>query len=86
MNPTKQRNLKNVIKNADKKRRQMVIMKSHATIKFKKGKITGEERDLIHNRSNGLQEDIKDYIAHYQSKLKTMEGSGRKQRGRGAYF
>ena len=86
MNPTKQRNLKNVIKNADKKRRQMVITKSHATIKFKKGKITGEERDLIHNRSNGLQEDIKDYIAHYQSKLKTMEGSGRKQRGRGAYF
>ena len=64
----------------------MVIMKSHATMKFKKGKIIGEERDLIHNRSNGLQEGIKDYIAHYQSKLKTMEGSGRKQRGRGAYF
>ena len=38
MNPTKQRNLKNVIKNADKKRRQMVIMKSHAQWNSKKVK------------------------------------------------
>ena len=33
-----------------------------------------------------MQKEIKDYIKHYQSKLKTIKGSGRKQRGRGAYF
>ena len=60
-------------------------MKSNATKSFNKGKITKEERDLIHNNSNLLQEEIKDYIKHYQSKLKTIKGSGR-QRGKGAYF
>ena len=60
-------------------------MKSNATKKFKAGKITKEERDLAHNNSNQLQEDIKDYIRHYKSKIKTMKGSGR-QRGRGAYL
>ena len=61
-------------------------MKSNATKKFQAGKITGEERDLAHNRSNLLQKEIKDYMKHYQSKIKTVKGSGRKQRGRGAYF
>ena len=65
--------------------RQTVAMKSNARKQFKKGQITREERDLAHNRSNELQGDIKDYIAYYKSKLKTMKGSGR-QRGRGAYF
>ena len=51
-------------------------MKSNATKKFKKGKITIEQRNLAHNRSNELQEDIRDYIAHYKSKIKTMKGSG----------
>ena len=32
------------------------------------------------------QKEIKDYKKHYKSKLKTIKGSGRKQRGRGAYF
>ena len=86
MTATKQRNYLNyVIKNADTRRRQTVAMKSNATKSFNKGKITKEERDLIHNNSNLLQEEIKDYIKHYQSKLKTIKGSGR-QRGKGAYF
>ena len=75
----------NVLKNADTTRRQAVAMKSNATKKFKAGKITGEERDLAHNRSNLLQKETKDYMKHYKSKIKTMKGSG-KQRGRGAYF
>ena len=87
MTATKQRNYLNlVIKNADTTRRQAVATKSNATKKFKAGKITGEERDLAHNRSNLLQKEIKDYMKHYQSKLKSIKGSGRKQRGRGAYF
>ena len=61
-------------------------MKSNATKSFKAGKITKEERDLYHNNSNELQKDIKDYKKHYQSIIGTIKGSGRKQRGRGAYF
>ena len=77
MTETKQRNyLRNVIKNADTTRRQAVAMKSNATKAFKAGKITGEERDLAHNRSNLLQKEIKDYMKHYQSKLKSTKGSG----------
>ena len=89
---TKQRNYLNlVIKNADTTRRQAVAMKSNTTKKFKAVKITGEERDLAHNRSNLLEKEIKDYMKHYQSKLKSIKGSGRKQRRRGqrgrrAYF
>ena len=75
-----------IVKNTDTRRRQTVAMKSNATIKFKAGKITKEEKDLIHNRSNQLQEDIKDYITHYKSKIKTMKGSGQKQTGIGTYF
>ena len=85
MSATKQRNYLNlVIKKADTKRRQAVVKKSNATRSFNNGKITKEARDLIHNRSNELQEDITDYMAYYKSKLKTIKGSGR--RGRGAYF
>ena len=87
MTETKQRNyLEKVVKDAEVRRRQAVAIKSNATKDFKAGKITGEERDLAHNRSNLLQKEIKDYKKHYQSKIKTIKGSGRKQRGRGAYF
>ena len=89
MTEAKQRNyLGKVVKDAERTRRQAVAMKSNATKSFKAGKITGEERDLAHNRSNLLQKEIKDYMKHYQSKLKSIKGSGRKQRGqrgRGAY-
>ena len=86
MTEAKQRNyLGKVVKDAERTRRQAVAMKSNATKSFKAGKITGEERDLAHNRSSLLQKEIKDYMKHYQSKLKSIKGSGRKQRGRGAY-
>ena len=86
MTETKQRNyLEKVVKDAETARERAVAMKSNATISFNKGEITGEERDLAHNRSNLLQKEIKDYKKHYQSKIKTIKGSG-KQRGRGAYF
>ena len=44
MTETKQRNyLQKVVKDADTVRRQAVVMKSNATKKFKKGKITMEQ-------------------------------------------
>ena len=87
MTETKQRNyLEKVVKEAETRRRQVVAMKSNATKSLKAGKITREQRDFAHNRSNQLQKEIKDYKKHYQSKIKTIKGSGRKQRGRGTYF
>ena len=86
MTATRQRNyLDKVIKDAETARRQAVAIESNATISFKFGKITGEERDLAYKRSDKWQKEIKDYKKHYQSKIKTIIGSGR-QRGRGAYF
>ena len=74
------------MKKSLKTQRQEVAIKSNAAKAFKAGKITEEVRDQYHNRSNLLQKEIKDYKKHYQSKIKTIKGSGRKQRGRGAYF
>ena len=89
MTATKQRNfLDYVIKKAETRRKQAVAIKSNATIKFKAGKITAEEINRLHNMSDKSQKDIKDYKKHYQSKLKTIKGSGlrRDQLGKGAYF
>ena len=48
--------------------------------------MTEEVKNLEHKKSNKLQKGIKDYMKHYESKFKTIKGSGRKQTGRGAYF
>ena len=86
MTATKQRNyLQKVLNDADRTRRQAVVMKSNATRKFKKNQITTEERNLINDRSDKLQKEIKDYMKYHQSKLYSIKGSGLK-RGRGAYF
>ena len=87
MTETTQRNyLGKVVKDAETARKRAVVMKSNATKKFKKGEITGEEKDLAHNRSNLLQKEIKDYIKHYKSKIKTIKGSGGKQREKEPIF
>ena len=89
MTATKQRNyLQKVLKDAERTRRQAVVMKSNATRKFKKNQITTEERNLINDRSDKLQKEIKDYMKYQESKLYSIKGSGlrRGQRGRGAYF
>ena len=86
MTATKQRNyLQKVLNDADRTRRQAVVMKSNATRKLKKNQITTEERNLINDRSDKLQKEIKDYMKYHQSKLYSIKGSGLK-RGRGAYF
>ena len=49
MTATKQRNyLDKAIKDAEKRRRQVVAFKTHATIKFKKGELDAAERDRLH--------------------------------------
>ena len=86
MTATKQRNyLQKVLNDADRTKRQAVVMKSNATKKFKAGKMSEQERNLINDKSDKLQKEIKDYMKHYQSQLQSIKGSGL-QRGRGAYF
>ena len=86
MTPAKQRNyLQKVIDNAEKQRKRAVVRKSNATMANKAGRITAEEKKLIHDRYDILQKNIKDYKKHYESKLKSIKGSGL-QRGKGAYF
>ena len=89
MTPTRQRNyLQKVIKDAETRRKTVTIRKTIATKAYNKGQITAEERNLIHENVGKRGKDIKDYKKHYESKLKTIKGSGlrRGQRGKGAYF
>ena len=83
MTAIKKRNY--VIKQAEKRRRQAVALKSNATKAYKAGKISEEQKNLDHNTSNKLQKEIKDYKKHNESKLRSIKGSGL-QRGKGAYF
>ena len=89
MTDTKQINyLKKVLKDAERRRKKVTANKSNATKAFNAGKISEQERDLIHRNVGKLEKNIKDYKEYYQSQLKSMKGSGlrRGQRGRGAYF
>ena len=86
MTATKQRNyLKKVLKDAETIRKRAVVLKSNATMDEEAKRISLEEKEQIHNKSDKLQKEIKDYMKHYQSQLKSIKGSGL-QRGRGAYF
>ena len=68
-------------------KREVTALKTHATIKFKKGEIDVAERDRIHGISDKYREEINGYIKHYKFKRKTIKGYGTsRQRGRGVYF
>ena len=89
MTATKQRSyLQKVLKDAETRRKKVTIRKSNATRAYKAGKITAEQRNLIHENVGKLEKEIKDYRKHYQSQLKSIKGSGlrRGQRGKGAHF
>ena len=89
MTATRQRSyLQKVLKDAETRRKTVTIRKSNATRAYKAGKITIEQKKLIHENVGKLEKEIKDYRKHYESQLKSIKGSGlrRGQRGRGAYF
>ena len=86
MTATRQRSyLQKVLKDAETRRKTVTIRKSNATKAYNAGKITAEQRNLIHENVGKREKEIKDYKKHYESKLKSIKGSGL-QRGRGAYF
>ena len=89
MTATRQRSyLQKVLNDAESRRKTVTVRKSNATRALKAGKITAEQRDLIHANVGKLEKEIRDYRKHYESKLRSIKGSGlrRGQRGRGAYF
>ena len=89
MTATRQRSyLQKVLKDAETRRKTVTIRKSNATRAYKAGKISEEEKKLIHENVGNREKAIKDYRKHYESQLKNIKGSGlrRGQRGRGAYF
>ena len=89
MTATRQRSyLQKVLKDAETRRKTVTIRKSNATKAYKAGKISEEEKNLIHENVGNREKAIKDYRKHYESQLKNIKGSGlrRGQRGRGAYF
>ena len=89
MTATRQRSyLQKVLKDAETRRKTVTIRKSNETKNYKAGKITIEQKNLIHENVGKREKEIKDYRKHYESKLKSITGSGlrRGQRGKGAYF
>ena len=89
MTATTQRSyLQKVLNDAETRRKTVTVRKSNATKAYNAGKITAEQRDLIHENVGKLEKEIRDYRKHYESQLKSIKGSGlrRGQRGRGAYF
>ena len=85
---TKKRNyLDKVVKDAEKRRRQVIAMKSQATKKFKKGEISTSLRDIAHRNSDKFRVELNTYIKQYKYKSKSIKGYGTKrQRGRGVFF
>ena len=88
MTATKQQNyLDKVVKDAEFRRKQVTAMKSHATIKFKKGEIDAAERDRIYQNSDKFRGELNDYIKKFRFKSKSIKGYGTsRQRGRAVYF
>ena len=83
MTATKQRNyLDKVVKDAERRRRQVIAFKANATKKFNKGEIDAAERDRIHQNSDRFRGELNDYIKRYRFKSKSTKGYGTK-RGRG---
>ena len=80
MTATKQRNyLDKVVKDAELRRRQVIAMKSHATIKFNKGEINAAERDRVHQNSDEFRGELNDYIEQFKFKSKSVKGYGTKK-------
>ena len=74
--------LNKIIKNANFKRKQLSGFKANVTKKFKMGEISEADRQVMNKRIDNTRVVLNEYIKHYDTKLKTMKGSGIKGRGR----
>ena len=74
--------LNKIIKNANFKRKQLSGFKANVTKKYKKGEISEADKQVMNKRIDNTRVTLNEYIKHYDTKLKTMKGSGIKGRGR----
>ena len=74
--------LNKIIKNANFKRKQLSGFKANVTKKYKKGEMSEADRQVMNKRIDNARVTLNEYIKHYDTKLKTMKGSGIKGRGR----
>ena len=90
MTPVKTKSyLNKILKDAKTTRKQLNGLKSDVTKKFKKGFISEAERQMRNKQIDTARGTLNQYIQHYDSKLKTIKGSGirgRKQRGGNIMF
>ena len=73
--------LNKIIKDATFKRNQLRGFKANVTKKYKMGEISEADRQVMNKRIDNTRVTLKEYIKHYDTKLKTMKGSGIKGRG-----
>ena len=81
----RQKYLQTVYKNAETRRKQIAVRKTHASNKLKRGEITAEERGQIYKESNRLQGPIIAFKNKMRQKMKSFKGKG-VQKGRGVVF
>ena len=81
-----------ITRDAEKRRKQLVGLKSKATKDYNKGEISKDEKDKLHYRIDKARTVLGDFINFYNNKLDEMQkGSGirgrrRKQRGGNVMF
>ena len=74
--------LNKIIKDASFKRKQLSGFKANVTKQYKSGSISESERQEKNQRIDNARVTLKEYIKHYDTKLKSIKGSGIKGRGR----
>ena len=74
--------LNKIINNANFKRKQLSGFKANVTKRYKSGNLSEAERQMQNKRIDNARVVLNEYIKHYDTKLKTMKGSGIKGRGR----
>ena len=83
MNPTKTKTyLNKILKEAVFKRNQLNGFKANVTKQYKSGKISEADRQMQNKRIDNARVTLNEYIKHYDTKLKTITGTGIRGRGR----
>ena len=85
MSATQKRNFlsKSVLPDAIHRRDQLKGYKTSWTKKFKRGAITEEQKNIMHERINNSFKVLNRYIRYYQRKAEQMTGSGVRRRKKG---
>ena len=79
--------LNKIVNDAKFKRNQLKAYKGNVTKQYKSGTITEADRQEENKRVDRAMRTLNEYIKHYQNKIETIKGSGRKkQKGGNVIF